>query len=356
MTALTHTIFNLLTDAPSGQLPFAKVMELALYHPEHGYYGPGPRRIGRGGDFYTAVSVGPLYGQLLATLAEQIWAEMGSPTDFILIEQAAHDGQLAEDVLRATSADFSPVYVIVEPNPAYRAAQQARLAPWEERVRWVASLADLPPQSGFFLANELPDAMPVHLVRWTGGRWVELYVQRGDGERLEFTEGPLSCPRLVEETTRLPRDLPEGYTTEVGLAALEWMGELARAPFRGAVFIADYGFDAVELYAPERTTGTLRRYFEHRTDDRVLEDLGACDLTTHINFTRLKEEAEAGGLRLRTYEHQGRFLGKLGLPWLSTLEGRPPAPATQALLRQYQSLTHPAFMGRSFRVMVLEKG
>jgi SAM-dependent MidA family methyltransferase len=219
----------------------------------------------------------------------------------------------------------------------------------------VKSLAELPAGAGFFLCNELPDAMPVHLVRWTGGNWVELHVQLGHAEQLEFVEAPLSTDRLAAETLRLPANLPEGYTTEIGLAALDWMRDLAESPFQGAVFIADYGFDEVELYAPERTTGTLRRYHAHRTDDRVLEDLGDADLTTHINFTRLGEVAQAYGLRLRKYEHQGRFLGKLGLPWLSSLEGRSPDAATQALLRQYQSLTHPAFMGRSFRVMVLEK-
>ena len=80
-------------------------MALALYHPEHGYYGPGPRRIGRSGDFYTAVSVGPLYGRLLATLADQVREEMGSPQEFVIIEQAAHDGQLAEDILTASTLD-----------------------------------------------------------------------------------------------------------------------------------------------------------------------------------------------------------------------------------------------------------
>jgi len=62
-----------LEDAPHRRLPFAQVMELMLYHPEHGYYGPAPRKLGRGGDFFTSVSVGPLYGRLLAQLARQQW-------------------------------------------------------------------------------------------------------------------------------------------------------------------------------------------------------------------------------------------------------------------------------------------
>jgi len=349
MTALTRILHDDLSARPEGRLTFAQVMQQALYHPEHGYYGPGPRRIGRSGDFYTAVSVGSLYGRLLGNLAQQVKAELGESPHFCVIEQAAHDGQLAEDILSTTDHP----YIIVEPNPRYEAVQRQRLAPFEGRVNWVASLAALPPVPALFVCNELPDAMPVHLVRWTGERWEELYVHTA-GTTLDFIAGPASSERLAEELRRLPHDLPPGYTTEVNLAALDWMQELATAPFHGVVYIADYGFDEAELYSPERTSGTLRRYSKHQTDDHVLLDLGECDLTTHINFTRLIETAEATGMKQRAYELQGRFLGKLGLPLLATLEGRVDA-STQALLRQYHSLTHPAFMGRSFRILLLDK-
>ena len=349
MTPIHQILLDRLASFPC--LTFAEVMELALYHPEHGYYGPGPRRIGRSGDFYTAVSVGPLYGRLLATLAGQVCEELGNPTGFTVIEQAAHDGQLAEDILEASAFD----YLIVEPNPRYEAVQREKLSRFGGRVRWVSSLTGVPDLPALFVCNELPDAMPVHLVRWNGEAWLELQVVADPAGTLSFIQGPLSSPELAAEAALLPRDLTDGYTTEIGLAALDWMRELAASKFHGAVFIADYGFDHDELYAPERSTGTLRRYHAHQADDRVLEGLGECDLTAHIHFTRLIETAEAAGMKQRAYEHQGRYLGKLGLPWLATLEGRAPDAATQALLRQYHSLTHPAFLGRSFRTVVFNK-
>ena len=349
MTTLTRILHDEISAAPQGRLTFAQIMQQALYHPQHGYYGPGPRRIGRSGDFYTAVSVGPLYGRLLSDLADQVFEELGQPQHFAVIEQAAHDGQLAEDILSQSTFD----YVIVEPNPKYEASQRQRLEVFGSRIQWVSSLARLPAIPALFICNELPDAMPVHLVTWDGAAWRELYVQtRGDG--LAFVSGEPSSERLLTELSRLPTGLPKGYTTEVNLAALDWMQELANAPFRGAIYIADYGFDEAELYAPERTTGTLRRYKGHQTDDHVLEDLGESDLTTHVNFSRMIGVAETYGLKLHSYELQGRFLGKLGLPVIASLEGRVDG-TTQALLRQYHSLTHPAFMGRSFRILRLDK-
>jgi len=353
MSSVSNLLRARLAAVPSGRLPFAQVMELALYHPQQGYYGAGPRRIGRQGDFFTSVSVGSLFGRLLAMRALQEWQALGEPADFTLIEQGAHDGQLAEDVLSAVG-DRPVRYLIVEPNPRYREAQAQRLG---DRVQWVESLAALRtgPRHGFFLCNELPDAFPVHLVRWDGERWQECFVEADGPEALRFVEGDLSCEELTEEVRHLPRDLDPGHTLEVNLAMLTWIRELSHAAFRGALFIADYGLDAEEFAASSRASGTLRRYWQHRMDGNVLEDLGTCDLTAHVNFTRLIEEAARCGLKQREYDLQGRVLGRMGLTWMQSLAGRVPDAATSALIKQFNSLTHPALMGRSFRCLVLEK-
>ncbi len=316
-------------------------MEMALYHPQHGYYGPGPRRIGRSGDFYTSVSTGPLYGRLLGMLVRQEWQKLGQPADFALIEQGAHDGQLAEDIL--ATLDIPGVrYYIIEHNPTYREAQRARLG---AHVSWLDSIASAPAHA-MYLCNELPDAFPVHLVRFDGQTWHELHVNAA----LEFSPAPPSSPELISEIEKLPQDLEAGHTIEISLAALHWMRQLAAAPFRGSIFIADYGLDAEEHFT--RPAGTLRRYRNHQTDDQVLEELGECDLTTHVNFTRLITEAESHGLHVRDYDHQGRYLTRLAALWLASLEGKPLDGPT---MRQFQSLTHPALMGRSFRCLLLGK-
>lgn len=355
MPFLHDVLLSKLRESSAG-LTWAEVMELALYHPEHGYYGQGPRRIGRGGDFYTAVSVGPLYGRLLAELARQSWEKLERPANFTIIEQAAHDGQLAADLLDA--CDFP--YLIVEPNPRYRRVQQEKLAAYGHRVRWVDSLAQVNLDAipgglpALFICNELLDAMPVHLLRWSGEFWQELRV-RADAKGGLFFSPEMPEASLAEEIASLPIHLLPGHVVEVPQAALAWLRELAAAPFQGTVSIADYGLDAEELFTPERAQGTLRRYVQHQMDDRVLEQLGECDLTTHVPFTRVISAAQELGLQVLSYEHQGRWLGKLAMPWLASLEGQPPDTTTRALLRQFQSLTHPGIMGRSFRVLLLEK-
>src|SRR5439155_26423109 len=85
----------------NGPMPFARFMELALYHPEYGYYASGRASIGRRGDFFTNVSVGPLFGKLLAAQLAEIWEKLGRPDDFTIVEQGAHDGLFAADALSA---------------------------------------------------------------------------------------------------------------------------------------------------------------------------------------------------------------------------------------------------------------
>jgi len=350
MSSLPQILREKIAATPAARLPFAQVMELALYHPEHGYYGAFPRKIGRQGDFFTSVSVGPLFGKLLALSALKEWRAAGEPEEFTIIEQGAHDGQLAEDVLSALEG--RPLrYLIVEPNPRYRDAQAKRLG---DQVQWVESLVELQsgPNHGFFLCNELPDAFPVHLVRWNGERWEELFVETDGTEDLRFIPGDCSSEELSEEVKHLPHNLAPGHTLEINLAMLAWIRALAQVAFRGAIFIADYGLDAEEFHAGSRADGTIRRYHQHQMDGQVLANLGECDLTTHINFTRLIDEALRHGLAQREYDLQGRLLGRMAMSWIQSLEGSPPDAAT---MRQFNSLTHPALMGRSFRCLILEK-
>src|ERR1700736_2997819 len=82
-----------------GPQPFAWFMEQALYHPEHGYYSSDRAAIGRRGDYFTNVSVGPLFGQLLAMQFAEIWERLGKIDKFTIVEQGAHHGEFACDVL-----------------------------------------------------------------------------------------------------------------------------------------------------------------------------------------------------------------------------------------------------------------
>ena len=68
-SADTNSIMSLIhekIDELDSALPFDEFMELALYHPNYGYYTSARKRVGTDGDFITSVSVGQCFGKVLA--------------------------------------------------------------------------------------------------------------------------------------------------------------------------------------------------------------------------------------------------------------------------------------------------
>lgn len=339
--------------ATHGSIPFRRFMELALYHPAFGYYASGRARVGRKGDFFTNVSVGPLFGRLLARQVVEMWERLGSPDDFSVIEQGAHDGQLADDVLCGIR-EFSPhcfaatSYRIVEPFPMLAERQRSRLARFGDRVDWSSSLREVDVAAGVHLSNELPDAFPVHLVTWTASEWRERMVVETGG-RFAFADGSLSTPGLREACARIPGPLPDGYITEVNLDARKWIADVAGSIRRGFVLAVDYGFPREEYYAPWRSSGTLSAYANHRREPDPLVRPGAIDLTAHVEFTSLIESATASGMRAAGFTDQHHFMVGLGAAHFA--DG-----AHAAERRAFQTLMHPQFMGMAFKVVCFAKG
>jgi len=341
-----------------GPIAFDRFMEQALYHPVHGYYSSGRCAIGRRGDYFTSVSVGPLFGQLLAGQFSEIWERLGRPNDFTIVEQGAHHGEFATDVLEALRAQnpefFASVrYRIVEPFPLLRQRQEGALRPFRERVEWAESLPEMTPFSGVHFSNELLDAMPVHLLVAAGEvekcRWCERRVERTSCG-FTLVERPITDPRLAERMRKISPAPAPAYETEINLTALDWIATLAGKLDRGAVLVADYGLARDEFYAPSRRRGTLQCYAEHRVLPSLLENVGEADLTTHVEWTSLAEEAEACGLRVAGFTDQHHFLTGL----LATHAGL--ASAAAAKSRALQTLIHPELLGTKFQFLGLTKG
>jgi SAM-dependent MidA family methyltransferase len=332
-------------------------MEQALYHPEHGYYSSGRAVIGRGGDYFTNVSVGPLFGRLLAAQFAEMWALLGEPPGFSIVEQGAHDGQFACDVLDAakerTPAFFEALhYQIVEPLPKLVARQRETLAGFAEKVVWSTSLAELEPFTGVHFSNELLDALPMHLLRWSGKEWHERHVSVTDAG-LDFVDLPVANPELRQHLECISVGaLREGYETEVNLAALRWIDDVAQKLTRGFVLLADYGFPREEFYAAHRTAGTLQCYARHRVVPSPLTQIGHADMTSHVEWTSVAARAEAAGLTLRGFADQHHFItGLLAGDFGAELTATADAKTKRAL----QTLLHPTFLGMTFQFLALSK-
>ncbi|MEI8234019.1 MAG: SAM-dependent methyltransferase [Verrucomicrobiota bacterium] len=342
-----------------GPMPFRRFMERALYDPAHGYYAGGLAAIGREGDFFTSVSVGPLFGRLLAVQFEEMWERLGRPARFDLVEQGGAGGEFAGDVLQAAEAwpEFAAAlcYRLVEPFPANAARQRERLAGAAGRVTWHASLEALPRFTGVHFSNELVDAFPVHRVVFRGGAWRERYVAADTQGRFCWEDGPLSSPQLLAFLPHLPA--LEGYETEVNLDAPAWLEAVAARLERGYILLADYGFARADYYLPERAGGTLCGYRQHRRCDDPLADPGQQDLTAHVDFTTLAERGQAAGLALAGFTDQHHFLAALGRRvFPDVTDPRELTPQRRKEMRAFAALMHPGLMGGCFQFLAFARG
>jgi len=349
--ALTGIIRQAIRE--TGPVRFDWFMEQALYHPAIGYYSSGQCTIGRQGDYFTNVSVGPLFGRLLAAQFAEMWEILGRPGDFTIVEQGAHHGEFASDVLeevRARTPDFFSAlrYCVIEPFPILESRQRERLRDFTEKLTWRKSMGDLEPFTGVHFSNELLDAMPVHLIT-KGDDWQERLVEESrDG--FAFVTRPIGHENLRRHLEKIPRHIVRPYETEVNLAALDWVAEVLFKLTRGYVLAVDYGYSRDKFYAPHRATGTLQCYAEHRTIALPLDQVGHTDISAHVDWTSVVERAEACGLTLAGFTDQHHFItGVISQLWPNDFSGETDPQTRRAL----QTLLHPELLGTSFQFLAL---
>lgn len=349
------------TIARQGPISTAQFMELALYHPLHGYY-ETEGGIGKSGDFITSVSVGELFGALLCEQLRQ-WTEEQSDERPLWVEAGAHDGRLACDILdhcqRSHPQTYERIrYCIVEPSETRRCRQKRQLERHSSKGQWIKSWEERRRNSisGVIFSNELLDAFPVERVCWDAANriWRRWGVTAKDGNlHWCILPEPLSSSATGlgwEFSEEIFEHLPDGFTTEVGTASAHWWRQAAARLAVGYLFTIDYGLAAQEFFAPCRHQGTLRAFSRHRQSWNLLEDPGQQDLTSHVNYTALLEAGESAGLETVGIQPQEKFLTNI-LRRLSK-EGRQADILTPPRIRQLQSLIHPDHFGRSFSVLI----
>ncbi len=300
--------------APGGRITFSRFMERALYEPRLGYYRQSADRPTGTGDFLTAPETGPIFGWTVARRVEEMWAHLGRPSPFSLIEYGAGSGTLGLSILDglrrhgATDLLESIRYEPVESNPHRLADLHRRF----ERDGLTGRLVDsrlsglaeptAPEGSvtvdGVILANEFLDAMPVHRVLVRDGEVLELFVVWRD----RFAE-VVAEPSTPELAARLaldgidPSQLADGQVAEICLEIGPWLDDVAARLARGFVIAIDYGYPAAELYGPRRLAGSLLGYRSHRVVDDPFADVGLTDLTAHVDFTAVARLADRRGFR-----------------------------------------------------------
>ena len=345
----------------AGPIPFARFMELALYHPVHGYYRSAAARPGRGGDFLTAPEAHPIFGRAIARHVDDAWRALGRPEGFTIRELGAGSGALAAGILSGLAADAADLAAVVRYRPVE--IETRRLDELRDRLAAEGRADRLEadhgaPIVGIVIANEVIDALPTHRVVGRGGRVREIFVGWKDGAFVDVEDEP-STPALAERLAAEGIQLADGQLAEICLAVEGWVAGLAAGLERGLVLLIDYGHPAADLYdGARRPAGTLAAYYAQRVHGDPYRAIGRQDLTSHVDVTAVERAAAGAGLVHLGTTTQGRFLAALGAGELLVALQSGPDASLQAYLEARSALVRmidPAAMG-GFRVMSFGRG
>ncbi|MFM2397443.1 MAG: hypothetical protein RLZZ144_693 [Pseudomonadota bacterium] len=336
-----------------GWIPFSRFMELALYAPNLGYYSAGARKFGEAGDFITAPELSALFGR---TIARQVADIMAASAPQIL-ELGAGSGKLAVDILselerlNALPAQYSILEVSADLRQRQQEYVQQQIPNLANRVCWLDALPDK--IVGAVIANEVLDALPVHLIHWSNGQIFERGVVSNQ-QQFDWQDRLPENENLMALASAIPT--PVDYLSEISPAARGLVSSLSERLEHGAMLLIDYGFGIREFYHPQRASGTLMCHYRHHSHDQPFYLPGLQDITAHVDFTAIAEAAIDAGAQLYGYTSQAFFLMNSGI--LDLLAEVSPDNLREylPLSAQVQKLTSPAEMGELFKVIALGKG
>jgi SAM-dependent MidA family methyltransferase len=266
----------------SGPIPFERFMDLALYGPG-GFFASGKLRSIAAGDFLTSPEVSPLFGSTLARFVAAVRDRIGEP--FAVVDMGAGSGSLLGSLL----ADLPVEAWAVEASPAARAALGSVIA----AAKVVRSVSDLPARwRGVVVANELVDNLPTALAQLTKDGWRERWVGIED-DRYVFVDAP-PRPGVQKWLHRFAGPVELDGWVECQLAASDWVRGVIDRCTAGTLLIIDYG-DLAENLAHRRAEGTLRTYRAHHLGPHPLDEPGATDITSDVNFSALIATCQEAG-------------------------------------------------------------
>jgi SAM-dependent MidA family methyltransferase len=362
-------IANKINQSNIHAIPFSQFMEYALYTPDLGYYSQSNIRIGSAGDFTTAPEISPLFGQ---TVAQAITCDT-------ILELGAGSGKLAAQIIHAIQPKN---YFILERSAFLRTQQQAYLQ--QNNIHNVIWLDELPQQfNGCILGNEVLDAIAVDIWHYDyqAQKWYAKYVtcttdnadnadDKTNKTNFKWINIDIQKHIPAEYIPKVILDIDisndnaihqnAAYITESHIQTEQLLTTLCNIQHTGQMIWIDYGYPAHIYYHPQRNMGTLMCYHKHRGHDNAFINIGAQDISVHVNFSLVQDVLMQQSYNIDYFDTQARFLLDYGIldelnSWVAKNEYTIGDKNYIKASSQIQTLLSDAEMGQIFKVCIASK-
>lgn len=353
-------------------LYFDDYMNLALYAPIYGYYSSNKYKFGNKGDFITAPELTSIFAKCFSNSFQSVIESFHfNHTNYDILEIGAGSGKFASDVLQSLKEKgiLPKAYYILELSADLKNLQKETILNHTpelmDRICWLDKLPQEKIQ-GIIFANEVLDAMAVCQFIKEDDRIFELGITKNERDKndknldksfkyIQITPREKVLEKVVELEKNIGK-LPNGYRSEINLFEKPWLESLSSCLNHGMVYLVDYGYEEAEFYREDRINGTLQCYFKHHVHDNPLIYAGIQDITAHVNFTSVANNAVKAGFELEGYSNQSYFLAATGIDQIYAKTYKNYETKLQLKLAQeVKTLMMPGSMGEVFKVMALSK-
>ena len=302
MNRLEYIIQNKIRK--SGPLSISHYMEICLFHNRYGYY-MKKNPIGKKGDFTTSPEISQVFGELIGVWMIHTWSTMGEPKCFNILELGPGRGTLMKDIWRSTK--FCPKFqkaaniLLYDRSRVLIEDQEVNLE--GVSVKWLKSLKSIPKNPTISIANEFFDALPINQFLFKNNTWFEKKVALNKNGGIGFDFFKTDQVELLKDPLVEKKDV-FFERSELQIETIKYLSENLRKQI-GCLLIIDYGG---EYGQADTLQGMYQNKYCH-----FLERPGDIDLTSHVDFGILSDNAKYFGANPSKIVTQRHFLKKMGV-------------------------------------------
>ena len=341
-----------------GHISISDFMKLVLTQSKSSYY-RSKNPIGEQGDFITSPEISQMFGEMIGIWVYQQWLKLGK-NHINLVELGPGNGSLTRDVIKVLSkTDMQNKFSVrlFEINEELKNAQKESLRSIKQNVNWIRELDEIENKQSIFLANEFFDALPINQYIKEKNTWKEFILKLSPGANQIIFDKKQVPDQLDEQFKYEYIHAKDGAIIEESIEALQIAKFLAQhaKKFDSAALIVDYGYD---IKSQDRVSNqfysTLQAIKEHKYVP-ILDKLGSCDLTAHVDFNKLKLAINSSGAKSFGTITQRDFLKSLGIDLRANILMKLNPELKNILNSQLKRLTDKGQMGNLFKVLTIAK-
>ncbi len=321
-----------------------------LYNDKYGYYSK-KNPFGADGDFITAPSISPLFGEMLAVWIVLYWENLNKPKNFNIIELGPGSGSLSKNLIETFRKfpEFSKIYnfYIYEKSKYLKKIQKNNIN--NNKVKWIAHFNNIRKGPVLFMGNEFFDAIPIKQFERKNSLIYEYYVYLGRDKKIQ--------KKLIKATLQNRNDIKKFKSLKkINFIEYPKLGFKIINPMidkinklGGGMLLIDYG------YIQQKNSNTLQSVKNHKKNE-LFSNLGSADITSLVNFELLKDYFEKKKLIVESIVSQSHFLKKVGiLERAEILSSKMSFKNKADLYLRLKRLLDTDYMGSLFKVIFAHK-